>query len=124
MSAVILQPVATPGTTQAPPLGGAPAGSPSAPSPLFTFLPFLILLPMFFLMFRRQKKEANARKALKKGDQIVTNAGIVGELMEFNDKFAKVKIAQGVTITVLAQVVAPLQETPNTAGASLAADKK
>jgi preprotein translocase YajC subunit len=78
-------------------------------------------------MFRRQKKEAAARQGLKKGDTIVTNAGIVGELVEVGEKFAKVKVAQGVTITVLTNVIAPLQEDPVAATKAVTAtagDKK
>ena len=92
-----------------------------------TWLPFVMFIPLFFMMFRRQKKESAARQGLKKGDTIVTNAGIVGELIEVSEKFAKVKIAQNVTITVLANVIAPLQEDPVAATKAMAAtagDKK
>ncbi len=86
---------ATPGTapgtasdgTSAPSGGGAPAG---ASSPIAGFMPILMMLvifvPFFLLMSRRQKKEATARASLKKGDRVMTNAGLVGELVELDGR--------------------------------------
>jgi preprotein translocase subunit YajC len=86
--------------------GGGPAGS-----PLISFFPLLILLPLFFMMFRKQKKEQEARGKLKKGDRVVTQAGLIGELQEMDERIAKVKIAPGTTVQVLANTVSAL-ETP------------
>lgn len=63
--------------------------------------PFLILLPFIWLMFRRQKKEQAERAKLKKGDKVLTQSGLVGELMEMGDQVSKLKIAAGVTVEVL-----------------------
>ncbi|HEY8078222.1 MAG TPA: preprotein translocase subunit YajC, partial [Labilithrix sp.] len=82
----------TPGVEQP---SGAPSGAPqsqgSPPSMITMLLPFLILVPFLFFSFRRQKKEQEARGKLKKGDKVVTQAGIIGELVELEDKVAKVK---------------------------------
>jgi preprotein translocase subunit YajC len=101
----------TPGVAQDP----APAGGSASPggggSPLAGFMPILMMLvifvPFFLLMSRRQKKEASARASLKKGDRVMTNAGLVGELMEMDDKLARVKIAPGVTVQIVASTVTP-----------------
>jgi preprotein translocase subunit YajC len=89
-------------------------GGQSAASPLAGFMPILMMLvifvPFFLLMSRRQKKEANARASLKKGDRVMTNAGLVGELMEMDDRLAKVKIAPGVTVQIVANTVTPFVE--------------
>lgn len=92
---------------------GAPAGSGGAPqSPMgglmMPLLMIVMFVPFFLLMSRRQKKEAAARSSLKKGDKIVCNSGLVGELVEMDDKLAKVKISPGVTVQVLANTVSPL----------------
>jgi preprotein translocase subunit YajC len=58
-------------------------------------------------MSRRQKKEASARASLKKGDRVMTNAGLVGELVEMDDKLARVKIAPGVTVQIVGSTVTP-----------------
>ncbi len=109
-----VQPKATtPGVAQdsAPASGGA---TPSAGSPLAGFMPILMMLvifvPFFLLMSRRQKKEASARMSLKKGDRVTTTSGLVGELVEMDDRLAKVKIAPGVTVQIVASTVSPFVE--------------
>jgi len=74
-------------------------------------LPFLILVPFLFLSFRRQKKESEARGKLKRGDRVVTQAGLIGELMELDERVAKVKIAPGTTVQVLANSLSPFEMT-------------
>jgi len=118
LDALVLQPAGpkagsdTTATTAAP---GAPAGAPPAAPPgggWISFLPILMILPVFFLMSRRNKKEAEARSSLKKGDQVASQAGLVGELMEMDDRFAKVKIGPGITVKMLASSLMPLDPGP------------
>ena len=98
--------------------GGAPAQSGPPPSMMTMLLPFLILVPFLFLSFRRNKKEQEARGKLKKGDRVLTQAGLIGELMDMDDRIAKVKIAPGTTVQVLASALSPFDTSP------AAADKK
>ena len=70
-------------------------------------LPFLIMIPFIFLMFRRQKKEAADRAKLKKGDRVVSQSGLIGELMEMDDRVAKVKLAPGTTVQMLTSSLSP-----------------
>jgi preprotein translocase subunit YajC len=80
---------------------------------MFTMLlPFLIFVPILFMMFRRQKKEAESRKSLKKGDRVVSNSGLIGELVDLDDRVAKVKIAPGTTVQMLANSVSPMGAEP------------
>jgi preprotein translocase subunit YajC len=94
----------------------APASSPSggAQSPIAGMLPILMMLvifvPFFLLMNRRQKKEQQARSALKKGDRVMTNSGLIGELVEMDERIAKVKIAEGVKVLIVANTVSPFVE--------------
>jgi preprotein translocase subunit YajC len=92
-----------------------PSGGGQASSPLASFMPILMMLvifvPFFLLMSRRQKKEASARASLKKGDRVSTTAGLIGELVEMDDRIAKVKIAPGVTVPFLASTVSPFVES-------------
>jgi preprotein translocase subunit YajC len=97
-------------------------------------LPLLIMVPVIFMMFRRQKKEQALRGSLKKGDRVVSQSGLVGELIEMDERLAKVKIAPGTTVQMLATSLSPLD--PVTAkpasdkaladlkDAKIAADKK
>ena len=92
----------------------APGGQPQsggAGSSIFGLSPMLMMLvvmvPFFFLMSRRQKKERMAREGMKRGDRVMTNAGLVGELVEMDNALAKVKIAPGVTVQIVANTVTP-----------------
>jgi preprotein translocase subunit YajC len=67
--------------------------------------PILLLLPLLFIMFwssrSQQKKQAAAITALKKGDRVLTQAGLVGKLVEIGDRYAKVELAPGVKVELL-----------------------
>jgi preprotein translocase subunit YajC len=102
---------ATPGVTVTSSSGApdAPATGGSSSSPMFGPLMMLVfVLPFFFLIFRRNKKEQQARAKLKKGDRVSSQSGLVGELVEIDERFAKVKLAPGTTVTMLASVIQPL----------------
>jgi preprotein translocase subunit YajC len=112
----------TPGVAQdsTPAAGG---GAPQSGSPLGGFMPLLMMLvifvPFFLLMSRRQKKEQAARSSLKKGDKITSTSGLLGELVELDERIAKVKIAPGVTVSLLANTVSPLVEPQKASGKEL-----
>jgi preprotein translocase subunit YajC len=92
-----------------------PGSAPPPPAAGGGFLQFAMLLmfvPILFLMFRRNKKEQDARKSLKKGDRIVSQSGLVGELVELEERFAKVKLGPGNTVTMLTSSLQPLDPTP------------
>ena len=68
------------------------------------FLPMiLIMVVMFYLMFRGQKKEQKRRQemlnAVKRGDKVVTAGGIHGEVVEIHDETFVVKVAENVLMT-------------------------
>src|SRR5262249_37840986 len=93
---------------------GAPPGQGAAPppgNPLSMFLPLLLFAPILFMMFRRQKKEQEARGKLKRGDKVVTQAGLIGELQEMDERVAKVKIAPGTTVSVLSNTLSAFEPT-------------
>jgi preprotein translocase subunit YajC len=72
-------------------------------------LPFLIIMfvLMYFLLIRPQQKRAKEHKtllsALKKGDEVVTNGGIVGMVASVDESFATLEIADGVIVKVQKQ---------------------
>jgi preprotein translocase subunit YajC len=107
------------GQDSAPPSGGPGGGSSPLGGFMMPLIMLLVFVPIFFMMSRRQKKEQEARSKLKKGDRIMSNSGLVGELMEMDDKLAKVKIAPGVTVTMVANTISAL-----TAEAEKAAPKE
>jgi preprotein translocase subunit YajC len=103
----------------APPPSSADHGNGGWLGMLPTLAIMALLIPIFLLTSRRQKKEEQARAALKKGDRVTTNAGIIGELLEMDDRYAKVKIAAGVNVQFLANTVLPLKEAEKSAAKDL-----
>ena len=100
----------TPGVAQdstpAPTGQAQPQGSPFGG--MVMLLPLMIVMVLMFVFSgRRQKKEAAARASLKKGDRVMTNAGLVGELVDTDDRLAKIKVAPGVTVQFVANTVSP-----------------
>ncbi|HIC41124.1 Preprotein translocase subunit YajC (TC 3.A.5.1.1) [hydrothermal vent metagenome] len=74
-------------------------------SGLGNLVPMLLLLVIFyFLLIRPQQKRAKDHKtllaALKAGDEVVTNGGVVGKVVSVDESFAKVEIAEGVVVKV------------------------
>jgi len=128
-----VQPKAATGTTSpgvvqepsAPAGGGGQGGSPLSGF-VMPLMMLVIFVPFFFLMNRKQKKESQARASLKKGDRVMTNAGLIGELMETDERVARVKIAPGVTVQIVANTVSPFTEPEKAASKDLkeAAEKK
>src|ERR1700722_11672312 len=98
----------------APAQPSGPASGGSAPPPSMGILGspiflMLLFLPFIFMMWRRNKRETEARSKMKKGDKVLA-AGIVGEIMDSDERMAKVKIAPGVTVQILASALSPLEE--------------
>ena len=62
---------------------------------------------MYFLLIRPQQKRAkdhkNLLKELKKGDEIVTNGGVIGKITAVDESFAEIEIASGVSVKVQKQ---------------------
>lgn len=65
----------------------------------------LLFAVMYFVMIRPQQKQLkehrNLLAALKKGDDVVTQGGVLGKIHAITDKVVTVEIANGVRIRVL-----------------------
>lgn len=66
--------------------------------------PIILIAIMYFLMIRPQMKRAKEHKAmlekLSRGDEVLTNGGIAGTVVELGDSFITVEIAANVRIRV------------------------
>jgi len=64
----------------------------------------IVMAAMMFFMFRSQSKRQKELKsmiaALAKGDEVVTNGGIVGKITKVTDAYVGVEIAEGTEITI------------------------
>lgn len=82
------------------------AQAPGGGSPLASFLPFvqigLIFLIMYVLLIRpqqkRQQEMTKMQGALKKGDRVVTQAGIIGTIAGIGDTTATLQVDKDVKI--------------------------
>jgi preprotein translocase subunit YajC len=83
-----------------------------AGSALVSFLPLvLIFLIMWFLLIRPQQKKLKEHKgmveALRRGDHVLTQGGIVGKIVKVKDDGeVEVEIAQGVKVRVIKSTIA------------------
>ena len=98
-----IPPALAEGAAQAPPPGGG----------LMGLVPLLLIFVLFyFLLIRPQAKRAKEHKqmveSLAKGDEVVTNGGIVGRITDLDENFLRVEIAEGVTVQVQRQAVMTL----------------
>ncbi|EJF6974797.1 preprotein translocase subunit YajC [Campylobacter coli] len=64
---------------------------------LTSLLPLVVLFAIFYLLvIRPQQKQAKAHKqmleSLQKGDKIITNGGLICEVVKPEDDFIKVKL--------------------------------
>jgi len=89
----------------APPAGGAM-------ETLGAFLPLILIFVIFyFLLIRPQQKRMKQHKAMleaiRRGDRIVTNGGIVGTVVKVvNDAELSVEIAEGVKVRIMREMIA------------------
>jgi preprotein translocase subunit YajC len=64
----------------------------------------LMFVVLWFLMIRPQMKKAKEHKALlaalAKGDEVVTQGGIVGKVVKVGDSYVTVEIAEGTEVVV------------------------
>lgn len=85
--------------------GGAGAG-------LASFVPLiLIFVIMYFLLIRPQQKRMKEHRAmveaLRRGDQVVTQGGLIGKVTKVKeDGELEVEIADGVKVRVVRQTIA------------------
>lgn len=95
-------------------ISDALAAAPQAePDPLMGFLPLILIFVVFyFLLIRPQTKKAKEHKgmvaALAKGDEVVTNGGILGKITKVGENFVLLEAASGTELKIQKQAVATL----------------
>jgi preprotein translocase subunit YajC len=82
-----------------------------AGSTLTSFVPLILIFAiMYFLLIRPQQKKAKLHRnmvaALRKGDQVVTQGGLIGKVTKVKeDNEIEVEIATGVKVRVVQSTV-------------------
>ena len=88
---------------------GAPSGG-GVPFDLLFIV--LIFAAFYFLLIRPQQTRAKEHRkmgaALAKGDEVVTNGGLLGKITEIGDSFITVEISRGTEVHIQRSSVATL----------------
>src|SRR5690606_33566292 len=110
------QPAAAPGAATT---TTATQAAPQQPGGLFgspIIMMVVMLGVMYFLMIRPQQKRMKAQqellKNLQNGDEVVTNAGIIGTIAGMTDKVVTLEIARNVQMKVLKSQVNQVVKGP------------
>jgi len=86
---------------------GPPAGADQFSGILFMIVIFAVF---YFVLIRPQAKRAKEHKkmvgSLAKGDEVVTNGGLLGKVTQVGENFIAVELADGVQVKVQRQAVA------------------
>jgi preprotein translocase subunit YajC len=92
--------------------GQAPLKSPCG-DPMTLIFMFGIFVVFYFLLIRPQQKKAKEHQkmlqALKPGDEVVTNGGLIGKITGISDQTMTVEISEKVRVRVLKSQVNKLE---------------
>ncbi len=96
-------------------LAAAGAGAAGAPPAWINWLPIVGMVVIFwFLIIRPQMKRQKEHQAriggLKKGDQVVTQGGLVGKVIKVDDDYAEIELAKDVRVKAVKHTIADLIE--------------
>ena len=77
---------------------------------------------MYFLMIRPQQKKAKEHRAmvaaLRRGDQVLTQGGIIGKVLKVGDDgIVEVEIAEGVKVRIMRHTIAQVMSKTEPASA-------
>ena len=91
----------------------AQAGA-SAPSPLLQFVPIVLIFGIFYFLLlapmrKRQKALQKVVEGLKRGDKVVTNGGLIGEIAAVEDRIVHLKLGENMKVRVLKSAIAGLE---------------
>ncbi len=86
-----------------------------SPNLLVSFIPILAIFVIFYLLLilpqqKKQKEHAKMLSELRKGDRVVTNAGIYGTIQDVKDHIVVLRIADDVKIEIVKSAIAALIE--------------
>jgi len=102
---------ATPAMAQTTSAAGAAGGGAAS---LLEFLPIVgIMVLFYFLMIRPQQQRMKQHQAMvmavKRGDTVVLNSGVIGKVTKVEDAEVTVEIAQGVNVKVVKSMISDVR---------------
>ncbi|MDX2417770.1 MAG: preprotein translocase subunit YajC [Xanthomonadales bacterium] len=92
-------------------ISNAYAQDAASPTSLMSFLPLIVIFAVFyFMLIRPQMKRAKEHKQLvsqlSKGDEVITNGGLLGKIIDVSDSFVTLELAENLQIKLQRQAVA------------------
>lgn len=86
-----------------------------APGALIQLVPFVIIFAIFYFLLiapmrKRQKALQSMVAALKKGDRVITQGGLYGEVVSVKDDSLVLKLGDNVRVRVTKAAIAGMQE--------------
>ena len=78
---------------------------------LMQFLPLIVIFAVFYFMLirpqmKRSKDHRNLVSQLAKGDEVVTNGGLLGRISDVSESFITLEVADNVEVRVQRHAVA------------------
>jgi preprotein translocase subunit YajC len=92
-------------------ISNAYAQDATTPGGLMSFLPLIVIFAVFyFMLIRPQMKRSKEHKQLVsqlgKGDEVVTNGGLLGKIIDVSETFVTLELADNLQIKLQRQAVA------------------
>jgi|TARA_A100001391_G_scaffold168567_2_gene129144 preprotein translocase subunit YajC len=81
-------------------------------------IPMLILMGLvfYFLLIRPQQKRAKEHRemveGLKRGDEVITQGGLIGKIAKVADEEVTIELSEGVKVRVVRQTIATVRGRP------------
>jgi preprotein translocase subunit YajC len=106
----------------APPAGGAPAADPMGGMLSTLLLPIGMIVIFYFLLIRpqnqRMKKHKAMLEALRKGDTVVTQGGIIGKVFKLADDEITLDTGEGGKLRIVRSMVVDVRNRAEPAPAN------
>ena len=84
----------------------APPPGPFGGSSLTTLLIMLAPILLIFMTMRGQtKKQKQLESSLKTGDTVISQSGLIGKIIEMNERTVRLEIAPGVNVRMLKSAI-------------------
>ena len=83
-------------------------------SPLVSLVPIFLVFGIFYFLLlapmrKRQKALQKVVEGLKRGDKVVTNGGLIGEIAAVEDRIVHLKLGENMKVRVLKSAIAGLE---------------
>ena len=93
----------------------AQTAAPGGAAPWMSFVPMLLILAVFYFLLvapmrKRQKELQRMIEALQRGDRVVTNGGLHGEVAGIEGTIVHLKVADQVKVKVSKSAIAQIED--------------